>query len=378
MHVRPKTVYRLIQSSGVTTKTNNPVRPEIQSLSAYHVADAAGMIKLDAMENPYAWPACLPESLQQQWLEVLRRAQLNRYPDPRAGDLSAMIREVFAVPDGHGVVLGNGSDELIHLLITAVAGPGAVVLSVTPGFVMYPMIALYNRVEYVGVPLNAEDFSLDMTAMRQAIARHRPPLIFLAYPNNPTGNLFAQQQVEEIIDSAPGWVVIDEAYAAFAADSFLPRLVKFPNLLVMRTLSKMGLAGLRLGYLCAAPQLTAELDKIRLPYNINTLTQLSAEFALRHKAVLDRQAAELCAQRRQLLHGLQSLPGLQVFPSQANFILFRTGPGEADRVFTALKQAGVLIKNLSAADGLEDCLRVTVGLAEENARFLAALEEALC
>lgn len=364
------------RAAGVSMKT--PVRPEIQALSAYHVAEADGMVKLDAMENPYAWPACLPEALQQQWLEVLRQARLNRYPDPHAKRLAATIRDVFAVPAASDIVLGNGSDELIHLLITAVAAPDAVVLSVAPGFVMYPMIALFNRVKYVAVPLLAEDFSLDMAAMREAIEQYQPKVVFLAYPNNPTGNLFARQQVEEIIDRAPGWVVIDEAYAAFAADSFLSRLREFPNLLVMRTLSKMGLAGLRLGYLCAAPELVSELDKIRLPYNINSLTQLSAEFALAHREILDQQASALCRQRQQMMERLQDMPGLQVFPSQANFILFRTQHKDASGVFAALKQSGVLIKDLSATtESLKGCLRVTIGLADENEKFLAALEMAL-
>jgi histidinol-phosphate aminotransferase len=350
------------------------IRPEIRALSAYHVPDAADLIKLDAMENPYGWP----EDMVEDWLERLRGVAINRYPDPSARALRARLGEAFDVPPGMDLLLGNGSDELIQILAMAVAGPGRVVLAPEPSFVMYRMIAQFIGMEYVGVPLAADDFSLDMPAMTAAIERHRPALIFLAYPNNPTGNAFDADAVREIIAMAPGLVVVDEAYTAFAEDSFMPRLVDFPNLLVMRTVSKMGLAGLRLGLLAGAPAWLKELDKLRLPYNINVLTQASAEFALERKAVLDEQTDRIRHDRGLLHAALSELPGLTVYPSQANFILFRTPMGRADQLFQGLRDQGVLIKNLNGAGGvLTDCLRVTVGSAEENAAFLKALRSAL-
>jgi len=350
------------------------IRPEIRALSAYHVPDAADLIKLDAMENPYGWP----EDMVEDWLERLRGVAINRYPDPSARALRARLGEAFDVPPGMDLLLGNGSDELIQILAMAVAGPGRVVLAPEPSFVMYRMIAQFIGMEYVGVPLAADDFSLDMPAMTAAIERHRPALIFLAYPNNPTGNAFDADAVREIIAMAPGLVVVDEAYTAFAEDSFMPRLVDFPNLLVMRTVSKMGLAGLRLGLLAGAPAWLRELDKLRLPYNINVLTQASAEFALERKAVLDEQTDRIRHDRGLLHAALSELPGLTVYPSQANFILFRTPMGRADQLFQGLRDQGVLIKNLNGAGGvLTDCLRVTVGSAEENAAFLKALRSAL-
>jgi histidinol-phosphate aminotransferase len=348
------------------------IRPEVRALKAYHVPDAGGLIKLDAMENPYTWP----EALKQEWLEVLRDVPINRYPDPSARALRAQLKQSLAVPDGMDVLLGNGSDELIQLILLGVARPDAVVLAPTPTFVMYAMIATFVGMRFVGVPL-AADFGLDLAALRAAIQQHQPAVVFLAYPNNPTGNLFDEQAIETLLREAPGLVVVDEAYHAFAQQSFMARLGHYDNLLVMRTLSKQGLAGLRLGIMAGDPAWLAEFDKLRLPYNINSLTQASAVFALQHKGVLDEQAARLRTGREQLIQSLAALPGVRVWPSAANFILFRTAK-PADMLFAALREQGVLIKNLSGAGGvLANCLRVTVGTPEENAAFLSVLQKVL-
>ncbi len=346
------------------------IRPEIRELSAYHVPDPAGMIKLDAMENPYTWP----DEMIREWQVILKDIELNRYPDPSGRQLVRQIRKSFSIPDDMAILLGNGSDELIQMIAMAVAGKDRVILAPEPGFVMYSMIARFAGMQYVGVPLIASDFSLDMNAMRRAIETRQPAVIFLAYPNNPTGNLFDAEQVREIITIAPGLVVLDEAYTAFAEDTFMASLGQYPNLLVMRTVSKMGLAGLRLGYLAGPGEWLEEFDKIRLPYNINVLTQASAEFALRHKDVLDQQTELLKQERGRLFHRLQAAAGIEVYPSQANFILFRVLSGRADDLFEALKKAGVLIKTLSKSGGvLVGCLRVTVGKPEENDAFVNAL-----
>lgn len=349
------------------------IRPEIRALKAYHVADASGLVKLDAMENPYSLPAELLEQAQ----AGLSTAAINRYPDPAAKALRARIAKVMQVPACAETVLGNGSDELIQMLIMAVAGAGRSVMSFEPGFVMYNMISRLVGVDYVGVPL-ATDFSLDMQATEAAIAKHQPAVIFIAYPNNPTGNLFAEKDIERIIKIAPGLVVLDEAYQPFAQHSFMSKLEHYEQLLVMRTVSKMGLAGLRLGVLCGQPELIAEIDKIRLPYNINVLTQKLADFALEHVAILEQQAASIREQRELMLQQLTALDGLEVFPSQANFILFRILQRSAEKVFEDIRDAGILIKNMKANEGaLANCLRVTVGAPDENAGFLAALRRAM-
>ncbi len=360
-------------SNSIKEKVEKWIRPEIRALKAYHVPDATGLVKLDAMENPYSWP----EDVRREWLTTLQGVALNRYPDPEARRLRERLRAALAVPAGMELMLGNGSDELIQIVLMALSKPGAAVLVPTPTFVMYEMIATFTGMKFTGVPLTA-DFSLDMPAMLDAMARHKPAVIFLAYPNNPTGNLFAPGDVVRVIEAAPGLVVLDEAYHAFAGQSFMDQLGKYGNLLVMRTLSKQGLAGLRLGILAGPAPWLEEFNKLRLPYNIGCLTQASAEFALTHLPLLDAQARQIRQDREQLWQALGRMRGVHVWPSQTNFILFRIAGRDADEVFEGLRARGVLIKNLNSSGGaLKGCLRVTVGTPDENAAFLKALEAAL-
>lgn len=344
-------------------------RKEVLAMSAYKVADAAGLIKLDAMENPYNWP----ENIKKDWLEALKDCQLNRYPDPEARHLTATIKRLNNIPAQFDVLLGNGSDEIIQLLLMALPSD-ACVLTPDPGFVMYKQLSLCLGLNYHGIPLLEGGFDLDLPAMLDAIKKHQPSVIFLAYPNNPTGNLFSEASIREIIKAAKGLVVIDEAYAPFADASFIDSLGQYTNLLVMRTVSKLGLAGLRLGYIAGSPAIIEQLHKIRLPYNINILTQVSADFALSNKALFDQQTQQICAERSIVFNRLNALDGITAYPSAANFILFKTPENRATEIFTSIKQQGVLIKNLSGQGGLlADCLRVTIGKPEENAAFLAAL-----
>jgi len=357
----------------LANRVRSLLRPELAALHPYHVADARGLVKLDAMENPYSWP----EGMTEQWLDRLRQAAVNRYPDPSATELRSALRATAGVPDGAEILLGNGSDELIQIILMAVAGGDAVVLAPEPTFVMYRQLAVSLGLRFAGVPLRNDDFSLDMEAMRVAIRQHQPAVIFLAYPNNPTGNLFREEDVTEVLAIAPGLVVIDEAYAPFAGTSFLPRLLDHESLLVMRTLSKMGLAGLRLGYLVGAPEWIVEFDKLRLPYNINVLTQISAEYALSRSDVFDDQVKRLLGQRDYVSRQLNELPGVHAYPSRANFILFEMSL-DAGRVFETLKARGILVKSFHSLLGpLHRCLRVTVGTPEENQLFLEQLSKIL-
>jgi histidinol-phosphate aminotransferase len=356
--------------SGIDHKLSALLRPEVLALSAYHVPDSKGYIKLDAMENPYPWP----EDMVAEWLLRLRAAEPNRYPDPACLQLKAALQAANGVPHGAELLLGNGSDEIIQIILMAVAGPGVSVLAPTPTFVMYRQIAATLGLHFVGVPLRADDFALDAEAMLEAIARHRPAVVFLAYPNNPTGNVFDADVVERIIAEAPGLVVVDEAYAPYADASFMPRVLDFDNLLVMRTLSKLGLAGLRLGFMAGAKAWVEQLDKLRLPYNINVLTRISAEFALENQAVFDAQVRCLLRDRQVLARALDEMPGVRTYPSRANFILFKLLQHDATDIFQRLKQANILVKNLHPAGGpLANCLRVTVGTPEENQSFVEAL-----
>jgi histidinol-phosphate aminotransferase len=358
------------------------VRSDILQMSSYHVPDAAGLLKLDAMENPFELPPPLREALGRRLSDVA----LNRYPIPTYSGLKEAIRRCFGIPPEAGIVLGNGSDELIAMLVAMLNQPGASVLAPFPTFVMYAMSSQFARMKFVGVDLDAS-FQLDLPAMLAAIEQHQPALVFIAYPNNPTGNCFSRDAVEQILRRAPGLVVLDEAYEPFAPDSWLPRLAEFPNLAIMRTLSKLGLAGARLGYLAAAPGWTGQLEKVRPPYNIGVLNEAAVAFALEHADVFAGQARAIREERETLAAELRGLVGQgldAVFDSQANFILVRatplpTGGGLAGAdVARRMRESGVLIKDVGRMHPmLLDCLRLTVGAPQENRRMMSALRQAL-
>jgi histidinol-phosphate aminotransferase len=355
--------------------TASVIRPEILSMGAYHVADATGMVKLDVMESPYT----LPDWLAREVGEVVSKLHLNRYPVPTLERLRALIAEKMGVPAGFDVLCGNGSDECIQFITAACAREGAVVMAPAPSFVMFQMHALFYRLKFVPVALKT-DFSLDVEAFLAAMAEHKPALVWLAYPNNPTGSPYARSDVERIIRAAPGLVVIDEAYQPYAADSFMPRLAEHPNMVVMRTVSKIALAGIRLGYVAGSPEWIREFDKTRAPYNISVVTEAVAVKILENKAVLDEQAAKVLAERGVVQEALERLPRLTQYPTAANFVCVRVdGPaGAGTAVFESMKRQGVLVKNFSGGHPmLENCLRLTIGKPEENRAMLAALEVAL-
>jgi histidinol-phosphate aminotransferase len=332
------------------------------------------MVKLDAMENPYQLPPDLQRALGQR----LGALAVNRYPGARVADLQAALAQHAGMPAGCALMLGNGSDELISLLALACALPGASVLAPVPGFVMYAMSAQLQGLAFHGVPLTP-DFELDEAAMLAAIAAHRPAITYLAYPNNPTANLWDGAVIERIIlavGTQGGLVVMDEAYQPFASTSYLERLSRHSHVLLMRTLSKFGLAGVRLGYLMGPEALIAQIDKVRPPYNVSVLNCECALFALEHNAVFAAQALEIRAQRAMLLEALVKLPGVRVFPSEANMILLRVP--DAAQTFVALKRHKILVKNVSALHPLlANCLRLTVGTPDENRQLLTALQDSL-
>ena len=370
----------------VQTVIERRIRSDVRAMHAYVVQDASGMVKLDAMENPYS----LPEALQQALGQRLGAAALNRYPDGRVNDLRAALARYTDMPSGCDIMLGNGSDELITLLSVACAGgtgtDPAVAMAPVPGFVMYGVSAQLAGMQFVGVPLTA-DFELDVPAMCAAIAAHRPALVYLAYPNNPTANLWDVAAVQAVVAAAAAsqtLVVMDEAYQPFSSRSYLDVMRADPvataHVVLMRTLSKFGLAGVRLGYLIGNATLVAELDKVRPPYNVSVLNYECALFALEHADVFAAQAREIRAQRDRLQNAFVAFPGVTTWPSDANMILLRLegDPHRATVVFEALRARGVLIKNVSKMHPLlAGCLRVTVGSATENDQLLTALKEVL-
>lgn len=356
------------RSSGdVASRVEATIRPDVRALSAYPVAKAKGLIKLDAMESPYGLPIALKEELGRTLAEV----PLNRYPDGPADAVKQALRESLALPADVDLLVGNGSDEILQIITTAIARPNACIVAPDPSFVMYRIDARLMNVRFIGVPLRA-DFSLDEDAMLAAIAAERPLLVWLAYPNNPTGNRFASSTVERIVRAAPGLVAIDEAYYAYADDSFLPRVLDYDNLVVVRTVSKIGMAGLRLGYVAGRSEWIAELDKVRPPYNVNALTQAALPVVLRANHVIARQSAEIRRERSRVAATLASMHGVEVFPTETNFVMIRVS--DADRSFADLLDAGVLVKNLNGWHPLlRGCLRITIGTPAENDALIAAL-----
>jgi histidinol-phosphate aminotransferase len=355
----------------VSARPEEIIRDEVRAMKAYPVARAEGLVKLDAMENPYG----LPRALQREIAEAVSRIAVNRYPDPTAPALVRRLRETMGIPPEFEILLGNGSDEIIHIIVQSVARRGAVVLAPRPSFAMFSAYSGLAGLEYEGVLLRP-DFTLDAQAFLEAMRQHRPAVVFIAYPNNPSGNLFDEASVARIVAEAPGLVVIDEAYHAFARKTFMTRLAEFPNLIVMRTLSKLGLAGIRLGYAAGRPEWIREFDKVRSPYNVNSLTHAVAERILAHHDVLDAQAQSIIAERARLDAALRKLSRATVFPSDANFILVRVP--DAAAVFEGMRRRGVLIKNLHTGVPLLDgCVRLTIGTPGENRRCLAAFGESL-
>ncbi len=340
-------------------------------MHGYAVQPSAGMVKVDTMENPFR----LPTALRQALGERLAQVALNRYPAERGNVLRAALAAHAGMPDGCDIVLGNGSDELITMLSMACDVPGNVVLAPLPGFVMYALSAQLQGLKFVGVPTTA-DFELDLPAMLAAVREHRPALIYLAYPNNPTANLWNDAAIEAIIEAAPGLVVMDEAYQPFAARDSMGRLKRHPHVLLMRTMSKFGLAGVRIGYLIGRRELIAEIDKLRPPFNISVLNCEAALFALEHADEYARQADVIRHEREALQRSLRAIPGITPFPSEANMILVRV-PDSA-RSFEGMKARGVLVKNVAGLHPLlANCLRLTVGTPEENILMIDALKASL-
>ena len=350
------------------------LRQDVQSMHAYAVQPSAGFVKLDAMENPFT----LPPALQRELGERLARVAINRYPGAGTAALAQELARHVQLPEGCALTLGNGSDELIDMLSVACMKPGASVLAPLPGFVMYEMSAKLRGLAFVGVPLTAS-FELDVDAMLAAIEQHRPSLTYLAYPNNPTANLFDDAAIDRVVAAVgaqQGLVVMDEAYQPFSSRTWMQKMAAHPHVLVLRTLSKFGLAGVRLGYLCGHAALIDEIDKVRPPYNVSVLNAEAALFALEHAHEYARQAAVLRAERERLASALAALPGVHPYPSEANMILVRV-PDSA-RAFAGMKSRGVLVKHIAGLHPLlAHCLRLTVGTPQENTLMLDALAASL-
>lgn len=337
-----------------TINIKNLVKPSVHKLTAYQAVELPCKVKLDANESPYGFRA-----------GVLANIQTNRYPDSEAKELKGLLEKRLAVSPAD-ILFGNGSDELIYYLITTFGGP---VLYPVPTFSMYGIISQALGEKTVSIPLDREfDIVLEKTLL--AIKKERPKLIFLSSPNNPTGNCFSSDKILRIIEASTGIVVVDEAYQPFSSEKgFLPLLKDYKNLVIMRTLSKIGLAALRLGLMMADAEIVAEVNKVRLPFNINAFSQAIAVQALKDKEWLNSSIKDITSERERLFMKMEKIEGVTPFPTEANFILFKVK--DAVKVYKSLLKKGILVRNLNA--GLKGCLRVTVGTPEQNTAFLKAL-----
>jgi histidinol-phosphate aminotransferase len=343
------------------------INPQVRKLSAYQVDETSVRIKLDAMESPFS----MPEAVRKELASVVRKVPINLYPDPSGKAVKNAIASYWKMKPEQ-MILGNGSDELIQAIILAFGGP---VVVPTPTFAMYDITSRALGQNVVSVPLD-DAFELDADRLLRKAKESRAKVIFLACPNNPTGNRFSDKAIRKVLEKADAAVVIDEAYFSFSGTTLLPFLKKHPNMIILRTLSKIGFAGLRIGVLTASREIVDELNKIRLPYNINSLSQAVAVTALKHRDVIERQISLLISEREKLYNALSGLEGVTAYPSETNFILFRTRK-DATGIQAKLKQAGILIKNLNKPGPLKNCLRVTIGTPAENREFLATLKKIL-
>jgi len=345
------------------------VKKGIREISPYSVPHFECRIKLDGNESPFP----LPDEVLERVIGEIKEVHINRYPDPEVRVLREKISKMAGFPL-EGIMVGNGSDELIEMLMMTFSGGTGKVLYPVPTFSMYRITGVSLGLESLQVELD-ERFDIDVKKTVKEIKSKNPDLIFLASPNNPTGNRFSDDRIFEVLKHSTGVVVLDEAYSDFSGKTFLPLIKEYENLVILRTMSKVGFAGIRIGILFGRSEVVREINKVRLPYNINSLSQRVAEVILDNVAFVKENIQLIIRERDRVFRKLKLISGVEVFPSDANFILFRVK--DADRVFKELIEREVLIRNFNSPGRLENCLRVTIGTPDENDGFLKALGEIL-
>ena len=355
----------------MNNKINDFLRDDIDLLKEYKIVDSKNMIKLDAMENPFD----LDLNFEINGLPS-GSSNLNRYPDADCINLRKKLRSKHKLENKFDIIIGNGSDELIQLICLTFLKKENVIMSPSPSFSMYQKISKVLGLKFEEVPLR-KDFSLNVNLILEKIIKFNPAIIFLAYPNNPTGNLWSKKDIMEIIKQSNGIVVIDEAYGAFSGESFISEIGRFENLVIMKTLSKIGFAGIRVGYLLGENSLISNINKLRLPFNINSVSQKISEISIDNIEHLDSQIKEIIELKEILISKMQEIDKIETYSSKTNFVLFRILDGSADDIFNSLVSSNILIKNMSDSAGLENCLRVTVGSRKENNLFIQSLKKSL-
>jgi histidinol-phosphate aminotransferase len=344
------------------------VRDTIKGLKAYHVENLGEGTKLHANENPYS-PS--PELLNEIFsrLDIL---ELNRYPDPDCKNLRKAISFKTSAPIEQ-IIVGNGSDELIQYLMQVLCNEGDTIAFPDPTFAMYGITAQCLGLNPISLPLN-DNWDFEAQPALEILAQHKARIVFISYPNNPTGNCFSEREIQKVIEQFKGIVVLDEAYQDFSGKTFLEQMKKHNNLVIFRSLSKIGLAGLRVGYGIFPVELVEQINKVRLPYNSNSVSQLVATELLNNFTVVQNQIRSILDERDRLMDELSKFSSIIAYPSNSNFILFQACKG-GENIFNSLKENGILLRNLGSHPRLKDCLRITVGTKQENDQFLNRLRE---
>nr|WP_041276269.1 histidinol-phosphate transaminase [Desulfosporosinus acidiphilus] len=342
------------------------VRPEVRKFVPYKANHMPQCITLDANENPFPWPEGMREKL------YAANIPFNRYPDGMAQELKQAIAGYVRLSP-EGILVGNGSDELIQLLLLTFGGGGKSMVIHPPTFSMYQIAARLTSTAVLEVPL-LEGLYLDVEKMLKAAQSPDVHVLIICNPNNPTGSLFPREDILKLVRESGKIVVVDEAYAEFSGETLIPELANYPNLVILRTFSKaFGMAGLRLGYLLGQPGTIDLVNRTRAPFNVNSLSQKAGILALEYLPEYHKQIEIVTLEIQKLYQGLSLVPGLKVFPTKANFILFQ--PKDADRWVKELLQRGFLVRNMGNLPVLGSCLRISAGLPEENEKFLKAVAE---
>lgn len=345
------------------------IKPAVLGLQGYHLDKREHSIKLDQNENPFGFP----EALKEKFWQRLRHRDWGRYPDFQMENLTAQIAAYLQLPE-ENIIAGNGSNSLIQALLMVILSPHDRIIIPEPTFTLYGLTGKMLGAEVVTCQLQPEDFSLPLEQLLQASRASNAKLLVLCTPNNPTGNSFPLAHIKILLQAFPGAVIIDEAYHEFSRQDMLPLLREHENVIILRTFSKaMALAGMRVGYLMAAPAICAEVQKARLPYSVNLFSEIAATLALEEISLLQETVAQILAERERLEPALREFSFLQVYPSDANFFLVRATDGAA--LFQHLLQDGLLVRDVSGYPGLENCLRLSIGRPEENQKLLMSMKK---
>ena len=349
------------------------LREDINNFKEYFIDNPENMIKLDAMEYPVDKSLRdVIKSLNINEKEIL----LNRYPESHSQELEKIILDYFGLNSNFGVNFGNGSDELIQNICLAFSKKGNNVMVPSPSFSMYEKIISTVNLKYIPEYLN-EDFDIKIDQMIKNISKYKPAIIFLACPNNPTSNLWDKDKIIQIIESSESIVVIDEAYVDFCESSYIDLIEKYENLVILRTFSKIGFAGLRLGFMISNKEISSIINKIRLPFNINTVSLKIIINIFENFSIIKKNCQNIISLREKLYLDLSELRNIKVLKSSTNFLIFKTLNKSSDEIYKLLKDSNILIKNLNNNSNLKNFLRVTVGTEEENNSFVSTLSKYL-